>query len=59
MAIGPAPQSVGKIKDRYRQVIYLRYERMDYLILARDKILEYIEINSGFEKIRVEFDMNV
>lgn len=59
MAIGPAPQSVGKVRDRYRQVIYLRHERMDYLILARDKILEYIEINSGFEKIRVEFDMNV
>ena len=59
MAIGPAPQSVGKIRDRYRQVIYLRHEKRDYLILARDKILEYIEINSGFENIRVEFDMNV
>ena len=59
MAIGPAPQSVGKIKDRYRKVIYLRHEKREYLILARDKLLEYIDINPGFEKIRVEFDMNV
>ena len=59
LAVGPAPQSVGKIKDRYRQVIYLRHEKREYLILARDRILEYIEINPGFEDIRVEFDLNV
>ena len=57
-AIGPAPQSIGKIRDRYRQVIYLRYPTRDNLIRAKDLLEEYIRINSGFEGIRIEFDFN-
>ena len=57
-ALGPAPQSVGKVKDRYRQVIYLRHERSEALIRARKLLERYLEINRGFEKVRVEFDMN-
>lgn len=57
-AIGPAPQSIGKVKDRYRQVIYLKYPTPDNLIRAKDLLEEYIRINSGFEGIRIEFDFN-
>ena len=58
-AIGPAPQTVGKIRDRFRQVIYLRHKEIENLIRARHMIEEYIRINSGFEEIRIEFDINV
>ncbi len=58
-AIGPAPQTVGKVRDRYRQVIYLRHVNMENLIRARCMIEEYVRINSGFEDIRIEYDINV
>ena len=57
-AIGPAPQSIGKIRDRYRQVIYLKYPSPENLIRAKDLLEEYIRINSGFAGIRIEFDFN-
>ncbi len=55
-ALGPAPQSVGKIKDRYRQVLYLRHRDAAALIRARELLERYIEINRGFDKVRVEFE---
>jgi primosomal protein N' (replication factor Y) len=58
-AIGPAPQTVGKVRDRFRQVIYLRHKDTENLIRARHMIEEYVRINSGFEEIRIEYDINV
>ena len=58
-AIGPAPQTVGKVRDRFRQVIYLRHKETENLIRARHMIEEYVRINSGFEEIRIEYDINV
>ncbi len=58
-AIGPAPQTVGKVRDSYRQVIYIRNEDREALVLAKDRIEEYIAINSGFDGIRIQFDFNV
>ncbi len=55
-ALGPAPQSVGKVRDRYRQVLYLRHERAEMLIRVRSMLERYIEVNRGFDKILVEFD---
>lgn len=58
-AIGPAPQSVGKIKDRYREVIYIRNKDRDRLIKAKDLIEQYLAINPGFAGIEIQFDMNL
>ena len=58
-AVGPAPQTVGKIRDRYRQVIYLRHQSMEALVRARNLMERYIEINSGFSGITIEFDFNL
>ena len=56
-AIGPAPQSIGRIRDQYRQVIYIRHSDPERLIRAKDMLEEYIEMNSGFRKIRIQFDL--
>ena len=56
--IGPAPASVGKIKDVYRRVIYLKHEKYDLLVHIKDKLEEYIEINSGFRKVNIQFDFS-
>ena len=57
--IGPAPQAVGKIKDHYRSVIYLRSADEEELIRAKNKMEDYIRINKGFEKMNIQFDFNV
>ncbi|MDD7220280.1 MAG: primosomal protein N' [Clostridia bacterium] len=56
--IGPASETVGKIKDTYRQVIYLKHEKYDTLIWMKDQMEKYIEINSGFRKIYIQFDFS-
>ena len=57
-AIGPAPQSVGKVRDAYRQVIYLRHAKREVLIAAKDRMEAYIKANKGFQSLRIEFDLH-
>ena len=56
--IGPAAASVGKVKDVYRQVIHLKHVDQRFLTAVREKLEQYIEINSGFRKIYIQFDMS-
>jgi primosomal protein N' (replication factor Y) len=56
-AIGPAPCAVGRIKDRYRQVIYIRNTDRELLIRAKDAMERYIQLNSGFRSIDIQFDV--
>ena len=56
--IGPAAASVGKVKDVYRQVLNLKHVDMAFLTAVREKLEQYIEINSGFRKIYIQFDMS-
>mgnify|MGYP002519141332 CR=1 FL=1 len=56
--IGPAAASVGKVKDVYRQVLHLKHTDIRFLTAIREKLEKYIEINSGFRKIYIQFDMN-
>ena len=57
--IGPAPQAIGRIKDNYRMVIYIRNSDADNLIRAKDMLEKYIRINQGFNDINIQFDFNV
>jgi len=57
-AIGPSIPYVQKIKDIYRRVIYIKAENYNNLIIIKDKIEEYIEINPGFKKLHVQFDFD-
>ena len=54
--IGPAYAVVGKVKDIYRQVIYLKHEDHQVLVWIKDQLEKYIEINSGFRKLYIQFD---
>lgn len=56
--IGPTSPYVGKISDVYRRVIYLKHPQYDVLIEMKNKLEQYIEVNSGFQKVRVQFDFN-
>ena len=56
--IGPASPAVGKVKDVYRRVLYLKQKRSTSLIEMKDKLEQYIEVNKGFDKMRIQFDFN-
>ena len=56
--IGPAAPGIGKVKDIYRRVLYLKTERYDTLIKIKNRLEQYIEINSGFHTIWIQFDFN-
>lgn len=56
--IGPASPYVGKVRDIYRRVIYLKAEREETLVFLKDQLERYIAINTGFQQIWVQFDFN-
>lgn len=56
--IGPAFETVGRVKDVYRMVLYLKHPDGGLLASIREKTEKYIEINSGFRKIYIQFDFS-
>ena len=54
--IGPAYASVGKVNDIYRKVLYLKHSDEKVLQDIKDKTEKYIEVNSGFRKLFIQFD---
>lgn len=54
--IGPAFAAVGKVNDIYRKVIYLKHSDDQLLMELKNKTEKYIEINSGFRKLYIQFD---
>lgn len=56
--IGPASPGVDKIKDIYRRVLYIKAPDYGMLTAIKDRLEQYIEINPGFDKMRIQFDFN-
>lgn len=56
--IGPASPFVGRVNDRYRKIIYIKCEEEKYLIDVKNLLEQYIEMNKGFESLRIQFDFN-
>ena len=56
--IGPARESAAKISDLYRFVLYVKASSPEVLFSLRERLERYIEINSGFSNIYIQFDFN-
>lgn len=56
--IGPTVPNITKINDVYRKAIYMKGCKYDMLIEMKNQIERYIEINKGFQNIRVQFDFD-
>lgn len=54
--IGPADESISKVADTYRKVIYVRHGQKEVLDQIKDRTEQYIEINRGFDKITIQYD---
>ncbi|MBR1862241.1 MAG: primosomal protein N' [Lachnospiraceae bacterium] len=55
--IGPAPASIGRIKDMYRFVVYIKAERYDILVKAKDLIEERLK-SARLKNEIVQFDFD-
>jgi primosomal protein N' (replication factor Y) len=58
LMIGPAPETVTKIRDTYRQVLYVRDSDRKNIILIRRYAEKYIEANEGFSRMLFQYDLN-
>lgn len=56
--IGPTSPHVGKLKDVYRKVLYFKHGNYACLTRMKDRLEQYIEVNSGFQTLRVQFDFD-
>jgi len=41
-SIGPAPAAIGKIKDKFRTVLYIKSREIETLVEVKDLMEEYI-----------------
>ncbi len=57
--IGPAPESVAKVQDMYRRVLYMRHQDREILIKIKNALERYIEVNRGFQNIYIQYDFTV
>ena len=56
--IGPSSPYIGKIKDIYRRMLYIKSESYEVLVDVKDRTEQYIELNKGFSKMKIQFDFN-
>ena len=52
--MGPAPDSVGKVRDIYHMTLYLKHAAKQTLIYVKQKTEEYIDINPGFRDLIIQ-----
>ena len=56
--IGPAEESIGKIQDVYRKVLYIKGGSLEELVAVKNKLEKYMEANTGYHIVNIQFDMN-
>lgn len=57
--IGPAAPAVGKVQDVYRQVVYVKDKKKERLRKIKDQVEAYVQINSGFRELQIQFDFHI
>lgn len=55
--LGPTAESIGKIQDEYRKVIYIKGEDLQILTGIKNKLEKYIEMNEGYRTVQIQFDL--
>ena len=56
--IGPADEPVAKINDIYRKAIYIKHDEIKKLTAVKNLTEQYVEINTGFKDIRIQYEVN-
>lgn len=59
LVLGPGKASIGKINDQYRQVIYIKHPEEQKLIMTKDYIEKFMDVNADrVRNISCYFDFN-
>ncbi len=56
--IGPAGAPVAKVKDIYRQVIYLKHPEYESLVALKDRMELFIKEKQDMEQVGITFDFD-
>lgn len=56
--LGPVQETIGKIQDEYRKVIYIKADERRVLTGIKNKLEKYIEMNEGYRQVLIQFDQN-
>lgn len=54
--IGPAPDMIAKLNDRYRMVLYFKHRDLQILLKLREKLEQLVSETGIFEHISIQFD---
>ena len=57
--IGPTVPSVGKVQDVYKKILYVKDREEDRLRKLKDQVESYVQINSGFRELHIQFDFHI
>lgn len=55
--LGPVDEQIAKVNDIYRKVIYLKYREKKILIMIKNKVEQYIEMNEGYHTVNIQYDV--
>ena len=55
--MGPTEESISKVQDIYRKVLYLKGPDGEAVRTVREKVQSYIEINEGFNGLGIQFEV--
>lgn len=56
--IGPADESIARIQEVYRKVLYVKSDSLKELLAVKERLEQYIEINAGYRSVMIQFDVN-
>ena len=54
--IGPGDETIARIQDVYRKVLYVRHPNENRLTMVKEKVEQYIEMNEGYQKIHIQYE---
>lgn len=56
--LGPADETIAKIQDQYRMVLYLKADQEQLLRTVKNKMERYLAVNQGFDAIQIQIDVD-
>ncbi len=55
--LGPADETIAKIADHYRKVLYVKAGDARTMELIRERIERYIAVNDGYKSVEIQYDV--
>lgn len=55
--IGPSDESIARIQEVYRKVLYVKADQTEQLTAIKERLEQYIEANEGYRNVTIQFDM--